>query len=54
MNQQAFLVEGGWLDAIGYPKLSAMESIEQDWKQKSLVKSQAWTLQTMFSQWSMM
>ena len=31
LDQQAFQVEGGWLDAIGYSKFSAMESIEPDW-----------------------
>ena len=31
MDQQAFQVEGRWLDADGFSKLSAMESIEPDW-----------------------
>ena len=29
-DQPALQVEGGWLDAVGYSKLSAMESIKTD------------------------
>ena len=31
LDQQAFQVEGGSLDAIDYSKLRKMESIEPDW-----------------------
>ena len=31
LDQQAFQMVGGWLDAIGYSKLCVMGSIEPDW-----------------------